>query len=91
MSARAAAKVVDMSDDEIVLELEENMAEAVDSLLVGDPVNGTIFLVTHTCKYCRASMETIGVGHGTYTCSKCEATRSRKIVMDRHFQSLETE
>lgn len=91
MSSKAAARVVDMNDTAIVLELEEAMAESVDSLLVGDPVNGTVFLVTHTCKFCKASMETIGVGHGTYTCSKCEATRNCKIVMDKHFQSLETD
>ena len=89
MSGRAAARLVDMNDEAIVLELEENMAESVDSLLVGDPVNGVIYLVTHTCGFCKASMETIGVGHGIYECSKCAATRSRRVVMERQFESLE--
>ena len=90
MSSSASARLEKITDEEIdMIEISEDYTQEVNALLVGDPTNGELFLTTHSCPYCHNEMQTIGIAHGIYECSKCAAIRSRRIVMDRTFKSLE--
>ncbi len=94
MSSKAAATIAVFDEDDIdMLELDADdiAGEATGALLVGCFVEGEIYLVNHRCGFCKAEMQTIGVGHGIYECSNCAAVRSRRVIMDRSFQLLEIE
>jgi hypothetical protein len=87
MSPRPSAKVIDMSVD--IPEYEVDV-EVMDNLPgVGSIITGDIYLVTHRCPFCYSSMQTLGVGHPVFNCSKCAAVRSRDIEMQRSFEHLE--
>ena len=93
MSGKAVARIVDMDEiDALAIELDlDAEGVVVESVMVGDPVSGTLYLVTHECPDCHSKMQTIGVAHGVYECSKCAAVRSRRKVMNRRFECLEIE
>lgn len=94
MSPKPAARVLDMAQEmDILVELaqEDDKLLETPALMIGDPGEGKLYLTTHTCNYCRSSMQTVGVGHGVYECSWCASKRSRRIVMDRKFECLENE
>ena len=91
MSSRAAAKVVDVDDDllaEIEVDLDRDIFEP--ALVVGEPIEGHLFISTHECPFCHAKMQTVGVGRPVYLCSWCEKERSRKIEMVCRHERLET-
>lgn len=91
MSSRAAAKIMDM-DEEMVIEVDlDNSASEISHCFVGDPIDGDIFLTTHTCGFCRSSLQTIGTGYTKFFCSNCAAVRSRQVEMSRSFECLEAE
>ena len=91
MSSKPSAKLVDVDERDLLMIEFEPEEMGVDSVMVGSIVTGTVYLVTHECPFCHSQMQTIGVGHGTYECSKCYVTRGRKVTMRQGFQNLENE
>jgi transposase-like protein len=92
MSSKPSAKMIE-ADDISLLQIEfdpEDMTD-VNAVMVGDVIKGTIYLTTHECPFCHSQMQTLGVAHGSYDCSKCAATRSRSITMTRRYECLENE
>lgn len=94
-NARRAAEVDALTEDEsmYVYDVEEVEIdeEDVSALLVGDSRRGAIFLTIHSCPFCHNEMQTIGIAHGIYECSKCASVRGRRITLERTFKSLEVE
>lgn len=85
----ASAKIDKLVEDlnDIDVDLEQDVYDG--SVMVGGYVNGNMYLVVHECPFCRASMETIGVGHGKYMCSYCKVSRNCEVEMNTTFTQME--
>jgi len=61
-TSRASAK---MADDMEYVEIE------LPSSVVGESTSGELYVTRHCCTSCSAEIETIGAGHPTFKCSRC--------------------
>jgi len=89
MSTRPGAKLMDIDEDIVNgLDLSVDIELLQPTLFIGEPLKGNAFMVVHTCPFCRASMQTMGIGHGVYYCSSCASGRTRNVEMTRSYENL---
>jgi len=76
-------------------DMEEYDYEADEDILlaatIGCKVKGDMYIVTYTCPFCHASMQTVSVTYSEHSCSHCKAKRNCRVKMDTSFECLETE
>jgi hypothetical protein len=91
MSGKASAKIMENIEDILDgLDVDMDIDVLEPCLFIGEPIDGAdIFIVVHTCEFCRRKMQTMGVGHGVYYCSWCASKRGRHIEMKRSYEPLE--
>lgn len=61
------------------------------ALIIGDPIEGNLYLVSHTCPRCRSKMETAGIGFIKCYCANCWAVSGKSVEMERRFERLDEE
>ena len=88
---RPSAEIWDMEDIQQIADEMEDEQVYTPALIIGDPVEGEVYLISHECPRCHAKMDTAGIGYIKCYCARCWVLRGKNVTMNARFTELENE